>query len=80
MKKGGIIKYSLFLIALFNLVICKKYLVELEESDELNVRVKKTKKSNFTGGELEDSDEVRNLHELEKSKQSTQECKYKLWN
>ena len=51
MKKVKVMTNTLFMAALFNLVICKKYLVELEESDELNVRIKNTKQSNLTGGE-----------------------------
>ena len=51
MKKCQVMMQAVLRAALFNLVICKKYLVELEESDELNVRIKNTKQSNLTGGE-----------------------------
>ena len=56
MKKGGIVTYALLMAALFNCIMCKKYEIELEESDEVNIRVKKTSKSNFT--EAEDIDRV----------------------
>ena len=82
MKKVKVMTNTLFIAALFNLIICKKYLVELDESDELNVRMKKTNKSIFTGGELDDSDEVRNLRDFEQSNQTlgdrTEESTYLL--
>ena len=53
MKKGGIVTYALLMAALFNCIMCKKYEIELDESDEVNISVKKI---NFT--EAEDADQV----------------------